>query len=866
MRDLNPSRSLTATRLNTLIMAIAALILVTIAGLSYHEWNDYREAHAGAIRTRDVQAALNRLGAHLLDAETGQRGFLLTGEEHYLQPYKLAIQKIPADLAEIQKLLNAEPSQAGMLVRLNSLVEEKLDELGRTVAIREARGAAPAVEVVVSDQGKRIMDQIRDLLSGIQRQESSVLVSAQDAAAEAARRAFEITAGGALILLFITFTGTLKINTAIREREEALADAQKARDSLKTTIASIGDAVIATDAQGSVVFANRVAQSLMRAPEQELIGKHLDEVFRIVNEFTGEKVESPTVKVLREGATVGLANHTVLIARDGTKIPIDDSGAPIRGDSPAVQGMVLVFRDVSERRRAERNAAYLEAIVESSDAAIIGKSLEGIVQSWNGGAERLFGYRAEEIVGHPLSELIPPERLPEEPDILEEIRSGARIIHFETARRRKDGSIVEVAATVSPIRDKSGKTIGISHVMRDITEQKAQAEHLRQMQKLESLGILAGGIAHDFNNLLTGILGNAGLALDGLPPDSAARNAVECVIAASERAAHLTNQMLAYSGKGRFVLERLDLSAQIREMAPLIQAAIPRTVGLGLDLTEGLPAVEADPAQIQQLVMNIVINGAEAIAEGQPGTVTVATRLQDVDGQYPRRRTGSEAVEPGPGRYILLEVRDSGCGMDEETRARIFDPFFTTKFTGRGLGLAAVLGIVRGHGGWIEVSSTPGEGTVFYVLLPAVARAAEPSREKRQETADLRGSGVILVIDDEETVRRIAKLTLERYGYTVLLAENGECGLEVFRREAGRIRCVLLDLMMPVMSGEEALDRMRELEGGIPVILSSGFNEVETLRRFEGKGLAGFLQKPYKTTALLEKVKAAMGRTAGARS
>lgn len=846
------------TRLNTAMLGIAVLILIGIVVLSYREWKQYRLASGAAIQSREILETANRLLLGVLDAETGQRGFLLTGEQRYLKPYDRAIEAVPAELANLNRLLARRQGQSGSTPQLNRLVEQKLAELRETIDLRRAQSAAQALNVVLSDRGRRLMDEIRGICFEIQDHEFAALIDAQRDGAAAARRAFLITAIGSLIVLSFFVVGNISINRAVVAREGALTDAQNARDSLKTTIASIGDAVISTDAKGRIVFANKVAHSLLRAPEVDVVGKHLDDVFRIVNEFTRAKVESPVTKVLREGAIVGLANHTLLIAQDGTEIPIDDSGAPIRGESGPIQGTVLVFRDVSERRRAEEKAGYLVALVESSEDAIIGKSLDGTIQSWNASAERLYGYRAEEIIGHHFSELVPAERKHEESDILEKLRGGERTVHFETVRLRKGGGRVDVSLTISPIRNKNGQIIGGSHVARDISEQKKSAENMRQTQKLESLGVLAGGVAHDFNNLLVGILGNASLALDQVEPNSRARAPLEGVIAASERAAQLTHQMLAYSGRGRFVLERINLSARIRETVPLIQAAIPRSVELRFDLEEDLPAIEADATQIQQLVMNIVINGAEAIPEETAGTVTITTHRQYVDEQYIRNQTEAGG-ELKRGEYVLFEVRDSGSGMDQTTKARIFDPFFTTKFTGRGLGLAAVLGIVRGHGGSIRVSSAPGQGTVFSVLFPAVEAELEANPRKQQDAGDLSGSGTVLVIDDEELVRGMAKQALEHYGYSVLLAEDGGRGVEAFRREADRIKCVVLDMTMPVMSGEETLARIRAVRSDIPVILSSGFNEVEAVRRFEGKGLAGFLQKPYQVATLAKTVKSVLG-------
>jgi two-component system cell cycle sensor histidine kinase/response regulator CckA len=395
---------------------------------------------------------------------------------------------------------------------------------------------------------------------------------------------------------------------------------------------------------------------------------------------------------------------------------------------------------------------------------------------------------------------------------------------------------------------------GLALFARDITERKRFNEQLRQTQKLESLGVLAGGVAHDFNNLLVGILGNSSLAADALPRGNPARAMLEEVVTAAERAADLTRQLLAYSGKGRFVIELLDLSSLVEEITMLVQASIARTVQLRLDLTKGLPPIEADAGQMQQLLMNLVINGAEAIGD-RPGTVTVATGLIEVDEPYLRGMLLHAEISPGP--YVFAEVQDTGVGMDQQTVAKIFDPFFTTKFTGRGLGLAAALGIVRGHKGAIKVYSTPGRGTTFKLLFPA-AIGKTVTRENGTVNQELLGEARVLVVDDEQIVRRAAKMTLERYGYSVVLAENGERALEILRESPLAFDVVLLDLNMPVLSGEDTLREMRKIRPNLPVILSSGFNEVEAIRRFQGKGLSGFVQKPYTAATLAHSVKAAL--------
>ncbi len=496
--------------------------------------------------------------------------------------------------------------------------------------------------------------------------------------------------------------------------------------------------------------------------------------------------------------------------------------------------------EVAHHERDQEFAAQLRDIVESSDDAIISKDMDGIIQSWNHGAERLFGYSNGETLGQPISLVVPEDRRHEEAGILARIAGGLPVKHFETVRQHKDGRLIHVSLTISPVRDNNGRIVGASHIARDITERIQFEEQLRQGQKLESLGVLAGGLAHDFNNLLTGVMGNASLMAEELGPESTAAPRLAEILTASERAALLVRQMLAYAGKGRFVMQRLDLSAQVAEIAPLIRTSISTSVQLELHLATRLPAVESDASQIQQLIMNLATNAGEAI-EGH-GTVTITTSARQVGFEH----------------QVCLEVRDTGCGMDAATRARIFDPFFTTKFPGRGLGLAAVLGIIRSHDGSISLESTPGGGSTFTVALPAIPSAADPIPGDPQ--LDLRGNGHVLVVDDEDLVRNMARTALERCGYTVELASDGLLAVQAVTARPACFDAVLLDLTMPAMNGDEALKEIHAIRSDIPVILSSGFSETEALHRFEHRGLAGFLQKPYTASVLARKVKQAIDR------
>jgi signal transduction histidine kinase/CheY-like chemotaxis protein len=383
-----------------------------------------------------------------------------------------------------------------------------------------------------------------------------------------------------------------------------------------------------------------------------------------------------------------------------------------------------------------------------------------------------------------------------------------------------------------------------------IEERRRTEEQMRNAQKLESLGVLAGGIAHDFNNLLVGVLGNAGLALMELSADSPAHQAVKDIETSAQRAADLTRQMLAYSGRGKFLVEPVNLSRVVEEMTQLLGRVISKQAHLEMHLAHDLPAVVADATQVRQIVMNLITNASDAL-DGKPGLITLTTAVIDASPEFLASTYLNEQLPAGS--YVCLEVSDSGVGMDEPTRARIFEPFFTTKFTGRGLGLAAVLGIVRGHHGAIDVRSEPGSGTVFRVLFPAAPAAVSTDASSVVAPKQWRGSGEILLVDDEEAVRGVAARVLERSGFDVVQAASGEDALAEIARHRTRLRGVVLDLTMPGLGGEATFRQIRHRWPDLPVIVSSGYMPQE------GElGDVPFLAKPYRPAELLDMLRAVL--------
>ncbi len=521
-------------------------------------------------------------------------------------------------------------------------------------------------------------------------------------------------------------------------------------------------------------------------------------------------------------------------------------------------------RSAAERGRAEEalreSEARFRALFESIPEGVIVHDNDGNILYVNDVTVKRLEWPAEELTGRSLHEIVAPESRAIIPDHTRQVRTSGSCT-FETTYVARSGRLIEAEVNEHPIE--FGGQDAVLSVARDITERK-ETERQRQRledqmlraQKLESLGVMAGGIAHDFNNLLVGVLGNAGLAMMELPPESPVRETVRQIQTAARRAAELCRQMLAYSGKGKLVVQPLDVSKLVQEMAHLLEAAVSGKARVHYDFAEDLPPVRGDASQLTQVIMNLVTNASEAIGESS-GTITLRTGAMEVDRKYlATTYLGEELPE---GDYVYLEVSDTGCGMDRQTQDSMFDPFFTTKFVGRGLGLAAVMGIVRGHRGAAKVYSEPGRGTTFKVLLPRDGRQTEQVETAGDGPPGWRGTGTLLVVDDEESARAVSKAALQSCGFQVLTAADGQEGVRVFREHADEIVAVILDLTMPHMNGEQAFTGLRRIRKDVPIILASGYAQEEVVCRFAGKGVAGFVRKPYEPQDLLAKVREALG-------
>lgn len=503
----------------------------------------------------------------------------------------------------------------------------------------------------------------------------------------------------------------------------------------------------------------------------------------------------------------------------------------------------------AEQAARERRAEWQTTFDAINDGVALVDARGKIVRG-NRALGELFAVPAADLAGTALDELIPPDG---DSPIRQKLQTRGR---QRVERRRRDRLF---ALTLDTVTDEAGGLRGGVCILSDITERKLMDEQLWRTQKLESIGVLAGGVAHDFNNLLMGILGNASLALESCGDAESSERALRDIIRAGERAADLTRQLLAYAGKGRFIVRPLNLSALVSEMVPLVQASFPRKITIVLNLAGNLPAIEADKTQVEQVVMNLLINAAEAIGDNG-GTLEVTSRHRNFSHDVRQDYIAEGQVR---GSYVSLEVRDSGAGMSEETLRRIFDPFFSTKFMGRGLGLSAVLGIMRSHKGAIRVSSELGRGTTFELLFPAAAVAVERGASSGGGRLERARWTRVLVVDDEEVVRNFFCSALERYGYEAVVASDGEEALRIFSESPDDFPIVLLDMVMPVMSGKDVLPRLLEIRPGVKIIVTSGQVEEDVRRELGQWEIAGFIQKPCPLRTFVERFQA-FARTATA--
>ena len=647
---------------------------------------------------------------------------------------------------------------------------------------------------------------------------------------------------------------------------KAMAEVLLSSDLLET----LPDAVVAVDQTGTIVQVNSQAQELFGYDRVELVGQKIemlvpDRYRRQHQHHRQNFAEAP--KTRRMGADLDLYGRR----RNGSEFPVEISLSPVSTDKGTF--VLSAIRDISDRKRiaeelrraneelhrktAEQLGEYrarLASIIDSSEDAILSKDLNGIITSWNRGAEHIYGYASEEAIGKHISLLTPGDRADEIPEILGKIARGETVDHHESVRVTKDGRQLNVSISVSPLRDAADKIVGASVIARDITAQKRSEGQLRQAQKMEAIGRLAGGVAHDFNNILGIINACTEFLRDRIDHAAEPSLYVENIKKASDRGRALTKQLLAFSRTSAIQPRVLDLNERLRDISKLLRPLLGDDVEILIVPRSPSAVVEADPGQLDQIVVNLAVNARDAMPRG--GKFILETGSVKLDEDFSEQHQAMTA-----GKYILLTVSDTGTGMDETTISRIFEPFFTTKEIGKGtgLGLATVYGIVKQSAGHILAYSELGHGTTFKIYLPSAEHKIGIGSDTEVETVSpKRRAATILLVEDDEIMRSLTRQLLQEHGYTVVEADDGKSALEWAESHPNPFDLLLTDVVMRRMSGPELVERLHASRPDLKVVYMSGYTgELIAEREMVKRGIT-LLEKPFTRTALLNTIHASL--------
>ena len=831
------------------VLGIASLLaIVALSAVTYHNTQVSRESERTVAQSHVTHELLNRLLVTLQDAETGQRGYLLTGDERYLEPYVDSLQRTHQITEVLKGHFADHPESLQRLQRIEDLTEKKHAELSQTLALRKS--SAPdayeqAVQSMLTDRGRQLMVAIRQEFDAIAAAEDQRLDERlRHAERRAAVSKWSILVGTLLTLGLVSGTGGA-MRADRRRRRAAEMRFETERKRLDAIVDASIAGITAIDAELRFVLVNPAAAKALGYDDEQLIGRS---VFDVIPPDQRDEVQRIIAELIASDSQRYDFARSAYLRADGSRMWTEGSIVKV-----AVEGQALLttmFRDLTTEDHHRAQVRKQEAVLDQIREAVYLRDEQGRITYWNQAAADLFGWSPEEAQGQMAVELLAHGRKPMH-DEADRMLAETGVWRGEVKQFAKGDREIVVEKRRSALKDDEGRVIGQVVINTDVTELRKQEQVDRRNQRLESIGTLTGGIAHDLNNVLTPILMGARLLQREQPAENR-RQLLETIRASAERGAEMIRQLLSFAGGGPAERQNVDVSRVVDEVVGMLRHTLPKSITIEVDCPLDLWSVAGDPTELSQVLMNLAVNARDAMPEGGSLQFTLANAQLASS-----RPTVAASLPPGP--YVTLSISDTGHGIPPEIVERVFDPFFTTKAQGHGtgLGLATSLGIVRTHGGSMSVYSEPGQGTRFTIYVPATPTEAEVAAEASREAAAPSCGETVLVIDDEPLLVDMARFTLQGAGYHVLTAPGGAEGIALFQERRAEIAAILVDMMMPGIDGQATIDAVRAIDAAIPIVATSGLRRPDTGEQ-RIRDAQAFLAKPYTDEQLLGTIRQAI--------
>lgn len=839
----------------TTVLFIFGMVLLLISSVEARNYIILMQKKLNMVaHVQETLKEIREIDSGLADIDSARRGYIITGDEFLLENSSEKIGEIYGDIEDVHNLTADSPAQQQRISELKPIVDEKIEWGWQSTIARKQHGFVQAQRMIASGKGIALSKRISELLNEMEREENIELIKQEKEAKEISIKTFFILPLQAFFSLSVLSFGIFLNNTSSNERKRAEDALKRNQAQLQFTFDNMVEPLIVVDLEGNIIQSNHAAITLLGLTDQCKTYEDFVAMFdlSLPNGDPLPKSEWPLIRASRGDF---LHKFELIILNKNTKMTniVEVTTAPIKDNSGLIIQYIISYNNITEHKQYEVRRALLDSIVTSSADAILSKSLDSIVTSWNAAAEKIFGYTAEEMIGKSIMCIYPEERRQEELRIVEKIKNGETIEHFETVRLTKEHKLIDVSITVSPIRDTRNIVIGISAICRDITIQKKLESQLQQSQKMEAIGHLTGGIAHDFNNLLAVIIGNLEL-LEHQTLNEPSIKRVQTIQKAALRGADLTKRLLSFARQQNLNPAPTYLKNCIENMIEMASRTLGPEIKFRTMFDESMPPAFVDAAGLETALLNLAVNSRDAMPDG--GLITISTQLIDLDEKF------VSAVNNNlkPGHYAKIMLSDTGCGMPPDILARAFEPFFTTKPRGKGtgLGLSMVYGFITQSGGIARIYSEVGHGTTVSIYLPLADGIEIPIDELSVNVTKSKASGKILVVDDEVDLLEVAVFFLEEMGYKVVEAVDGTSAIAILQRERD-FDLLVTDVIMPGgMNGVQLAHKAIELIPGLKVIYTSGFPS-EALAERSGMEINNpLINKPYSRKSFIEMINKVM--------